>query len=130
MVNDPIADLINQLKNAGSAGKTSVTVPYSEMRFTISELLNKEGYIKSVSKKGKKIKKYIEMDISYNQDSPKIKGVKRISKPSRRIYRKATELRPVKQGFGIMLLSTPKGIMTDKEARKEKVGGEVLFEIW
>jgi small subunit ribosomal protein S8 len=130
MVNDPISDLIIQLKNASMAGKGSVTVPYSELKFTIAELLNKEGFLKTVSKKGKKVKKFIEIDLLYKDDKSKISGVKRVSKPGRRIYKKSTELRPVKQGSGILILSTPKGVMSDKLARQEKVGGEALFEIW
>jgi small subunit ribosomal protein S8 len=130
MVNDPIADLIIQLKNASMAKKPSVVLPYSEMKFTIAEILNKEGFLKSVSKKGKKVKKYLEMDLLYKDDKPRIKGVRRISKPGRRVYKKSSELRPVRQGTGLLLLSTPGGVMTNRTARESKVGGEALFEIW
>lgn len=130
MVNDPIADLITQLKNASMAKKPSVVLPYSEMKFTIAEILNKEGFLKSVSKKGKKVKKYLEMDLLYKDDRPRIKGVRRISKPGRRVYKKSSELRPVRQGTGLLLLSTPSGVMTNRTARETKVGGEALFEIW
>lgn len=130
MVNDPIADLIIQLKNASMAKKPSVVLPYSEMKFTIAEILNKEGFLKSVSKKGKKVKKYLEMDLLYKDDRPRIKGVRRISKPGRRVYKKSSELRPVRQGTGLLLLSTPSGVMTNRTARDSKVGGEALFEIW
>lgn len=130
MVNDPISDFIIQLKNASLARKQTVSLPYSELKFTIAEILNKEGFLKSVSKKGKKVKKFIEMDLVYKDNSPKIHGVKRISKPGRRVYKKTTELRPVKQGTGLLLLSTPSGVVTDKAARLSKVGGEALFEIW
>lgn len=130
MVNDPIADFIIQLKNASMARKPSVVLPYSEMKFTIAEILNKEGFLKSVSKKGKKIKKYLEMDLLYKEDRPRIKGVRRISKPGRRVYKKSSELRPVRQGTGLLLLSTPSGVMTNRTARESKVGGEALFEIW
>lgn len=130
MVNDPIADFIIQLKNASAVLKASVVLPYSELKFTIAELLSKEGFVKGVSKKGKKVRKYLEIDLLYKDDSPCIHGVKRVSKPGRRIYKKSSELRPIKQGTGLLLLSTPKGVLTDKDARLQKVGGEAMFEIW
>ena len=94
-------------------------------------LLEKEGFLKSVSKKGKKVVKSIEADLVYETDgAPKVRGVDRVSKLSKRVYQKAKELRPVKQGTGMLVLTTPKGIMTGFQARKEKVGGEILFKIW
>lgn len=130
MVNDPVADLIIQIKNASSANKPAISLPYSELKFTISELLAKEGFVKSVSKKGKKVKKFLDIDLLYKENTPRVKGVKRISKPGKRVYKKVGEIKPVKQGYGILVLSTPKGILTDKQARQEKVGGEAMFEIW
>lgn len=130
MVNDPISDFIIRIKNAGEIGKDLILVPYSEIKYAISEVLHKEGFAKSISKKGKKVKKFIEVGIAYKEGKPRVNGVKRISKPSKRIYKNVADLKPVKQGYGMLVLSTPKGILSGKEAKKEKVGGEALFEIW
>lgn len=127
---DPIADMIIRIKNAGASHKESVTFPYSKLKHEICNLLNKEGFIGEVQKKGKKVVKSLEVDVLYTNDAPRILGVRRVSKPSRRIYKKVGEIRKVKQGYGSLILSTPKGIMTDDEARKNKIGGEALFEIW
>lgn len=127
---DAIANFIIMLKNAGEANKESVTVPFSNMTMNIAELLAKHGYVKSVSKKGKKVVKSIEVEVAYEGVEPKIKGVERVSKLSRRMYEKAKDIKPFRHGFGNVVLSTPKGILTDKEAKKENVGGEVLFKIW
>jgi len=127
---DPISNMLIQIKNAGMAGLPSVLVPYSNLKFEIADLLKKEGYVTSVEKKGKKVKKYIEIEVSYTGKSPKINEVKRMSKPSRRIYMGVKDIKPVRNGYGISVLSTPKGIMTDKVAKKEHVGGELLFKIW
>lgn len=127
---DPISSLIIKLKNANVAGKTSVTFPYSKMREAILMTLQKEGYVKAVSKKGKKVMKEIEAELVYDNGAAKISGVEQISKQSRRIYQGASEIRTVRNGFGALILTTPKGILTGKDARKEKVGGEVLFRIW
>lgn len=118
------------MKNAGNAGHPTVLVPYSKFKESILGLLQKEGYVKSFSKKGKKIAKFIEVELAYTGEEPKIKGVERVSKPSKRVYTKADDIRSVRQGYGMLVLSTPKGVMTDREARKEKVGGETLFKIW
>ncbi|HEY4495494.1 MAG TPA: 30S ribosomal protein S8 [Candidatus Paceibacterota bacterium] len=130
MVNDSIGDFIIQLKNASNAGLEFVSVPYSEFKFQVAEKLREKGYIKSVSKRGKKIKKSIYIEIQYINKKPKIKEVSRISKPSRRVYKKTFEIYPIKYGKGALLLSTPKGVLTGEEARKNKVGGEALFKIW
>jgi small subunit ribosomal protein S8 len=95
----------------------------------ICSLLEKENFIKSVARRGKK-SKMIEVTLFYNGKFPRVRGVKRISKSSRRIYKKVSDLHPVKNGYGVLVVSTPKGILTDKEARKQKVGGEAMFEIW
>ncbi len=127
---DSIADFITQIKNAGDAGKTSIVVPFSSMKLAIAELLVKEGYLLSAVKRGKKIEKFIDAELVYEGNTPRVRGVKRISKLSRRIYQKATEMRPVQYGYGLLVVSTPKGIMGGKQARIEHVGGEVLFSIW
>lgn len=129
-MHDPIADMIIRLKNAQDVGKTSIVFPYSKLKLAVAEILQKTGYIKSNLKKGKKIAKSIEVELVYENNEPKIHGVKRVSKFSQRIYKGAKEIFPVKQGKGIAIVSTPQGILTDREARKANAGGEVLFEIW
>ncbi|HEY9582822.1 MAG TPA: 30S ribosomal protein S8 [Candidatus Paceibacterota bacterium] len=128
---DPIADMLIRIKNAGRARQESTVVPYSKLKFEIANVLLSEGYIKSFSVKGKKIRKHLEIEIAYSADaSPRVSGADRVSKLSRRVYAGFNDIRPVKQGLGLLMLSTPKGIMSGKEARKLKVGGEVLFSIW
>jgi len=130
MVNDKIADMLIRIKNAGSAGKESTVIPYSNLRLSIVEALLKRGYIASFSKKGKKTKKVIEIGIAYKDGEPKVKGAERVSKLSRRVYYGFRDIKPVKNGFGIIMLSTPKGILSGEDAKKENVGGEALFKIW
>jgi small subunit ribosomal protein S8 len=131
MVSDPVADFITRLKNAGAVKHESVSVPFSAFKLAIAEKLQDAGYVASIEKKGKKIRKTLDVVLKYDAaGDPVIHGVKRISKPGRRLYQGAHQIRPVRYGTGALLLSTPKGIMTDKEARKEKIGGEALFEIW
>jgi len=127
---DHIADMIIRIKNGGQAGLSSVLVPYSRVKLAVAQVLLKENYIKAISKKGKKGAKFIEIGLLYENGSSKIRGVKRVSKLSRRVYRGVKAIKPVKQGFGHLILSTPKGILTNIEAKKEKVGGEALFQIW
>ena len=131
MVSDPVADLINRLKNAGAVKHASVSMPFSNFKLAIAEKLQEVGYVKGVEKKGKKVKKTLDIMLVYTQSGePKIQGVKRVSKPGRRLYKSVHDITSVRYGQGALILSTPKGIKTDKEARKEKIGGEALFEIW
>ena len=131
MVGDTIGDLIIRLKNAGAVKKETVSVPYSKLRKAVLDKLTQAGYIAGVSEKGKQVQeKTLEVTLSYEQGAPRINGVKRISKPGRRLYTKVTDLHPVKFGKGHLILSTPAGILTNEEAKQQKVGGEQLFIIW
>jgi small subunit ribosomal protein S8 len=131
MVNDQIADMLTRIKNGAMVHKESVEVPHSKMKLEIAKILKKEGYIENFSKKGKKTRKFIEVALKYGEDaSSVINGVRRVSKPGRRLYTLAKNLKPVKQGLGKSIISTPKGLMTNLEARKNNIGGEILFEIW
>ncbi len=130
MVIDPISDLLVRIKNASDARKESLVFPYSKLKESIANVLQKEGYIKSVAKKGKKVNKFIEIELLYADNKPRVQGVERVSKLSKRIYAKAGDLRVWKNGYGNIILSTPKGILTEMEAKKANVGGEVLFKIW
>ena len=129
MVKDVIANLIVKLKNGGTAGKASVSVPLSKLSLAILSLLEKEGYIKAFTKKENP--REIEVELAYDEDkAPKISYTERVSKLSKRTYSGAKELRSVRSGFGMQVLTTPKGIMSDREAKKNNVGGEILFKIW
>lgn len=131
MVNDPVGDFIIRLTNAGSVKKANVSLPFSNFKLAIAEKLKEAGYVAAIEKKGKKVKKTLDVTLMYDAaGEPKIQGVKRVSKPGRRMYKSVHEITRVRYGHGNLILSTPKGIKTDKEARDEKVGGEALFEIW
>ena len=120
-----------RLKNAGAVKKTTVAIPYSAFKLAIAEKLKEAGYVAGIEKKGKKVRKTLDVVLKYDEaGKPFINGARRVSKPGRRMYRSVHEIRPVRLGHGSLILSTPKGIKTDKEARKEKIGGEALFEIW
>ena len=123
-------DLITKIKNAQAVKKESLKVPYTKITDAISELLAKNKFLDSVDRKGRGPKKIMEIKLKYEEGQGAIKGIKFISKPSRRIYIGYKEIKPIRHGYGISVISTPKGIITNKEAKKEKVGGEVLFEIW
>jgi len=128
MVTDPIADLITRIRNAGKAGKDSVLVPYSKLKEAIAVVLVAEGYIKSASKK--KTSPILELVLNYHNGESKIKKIERVSKSSRRIYRGFADIHLTKGGFDKTIYSTPKGILVDRQAIREKVGGEALFRIW
>lgn len=127
---DPIADTLIQIKNAGMAGRETVFAPYSKFRHAVLSALLKEGYVASLEKKARKQKKVLEIGVAYKDGKPRVEGVKKVSKPSRRLYAGTKKTWRVRQGYGDLFLSTPEGILTAKEARKKRAGGEVLFEIW
>ncbi len=127
---DQIANMMNMIKNGSRAEHEFVTVPYSKIKESIAECLVKAGFLKSVSKKMSKGFPMLELGLLYKDGLPRVTGVERVSKSSRRIYKGVKEIRPTRNGYGLTVLTTPKGILTDKEARKEMVGGEVLFKLW
>ncbi len=129
MVTDIIGDFIIRLKNGNLAGKEVVSVYSSKNKEAIADALARAGYIKSFSKNS--AGKMLEVILGYKSDkAPRISGVQRVSKPSKRVYQKSEEIKPFKNGFGTTIISTPKGILSNKEAVKQKVGGEILFKIW
>ena len=131
MVGDTIGDLIIRLKNAGMVGKETVSVPHSKLRRAVLDKLVDAGYIESATEKGKEVQeKTLEVTLRYENGSHRISGVKRISKPGRRLYTGVSDIHPVKFGKGHMILSTPAGILTNEEAKEKNVGGEQLFMIW
>ncbi|MDB5189837.1 MAG: rpsH [Parcubacteria group bacterium] len=130
MVSDRVGDFIIRLKNAGAIGNTTVVAPYSKHIEAIATKLKELGFVERVEV-SKSDARSLEVTLAYDaQGNHKIKGVKRISKPGRRLYVSSTEAHTVKNGLGARIISTPKGILADKEARKVRAGGESLFEIW
>lgn len=130
MVSDTIGDFIIRLKNAGVVGKKEVAVPYSKLRHAIADKLVAAGYIEKAEQQGKKVQKTLAVTLKYEGGKHRITGVKRISKPGRRLYTKVADIHRVKFGHGHMILSTPAGILTNEEAKAANVGGEQLFIIW
>lgn len=127
---DQIANMINMVKNGGRANHESIVVSYSKIKQAIAECLVKEGYLAGVTKKAKKGMPILELSILYVDGVAKVTGAERVSKSSCRVYKGVKDIRTVRSGRGVTIFSTPKGILTDKEARKEMVGGEVLFRMW
>ncbi len=127
---DKIANMLISLKNGGNVGKETVMVPFSNLTGEIAKTLFNAGYIASYAKKSRAKGDVLELGVSYVDAKPKIHDVKRVSKSSRRVYCGVQDVKPVKNGRGLLVLSTPKGILTGEQARKEHVGGEALFEIW
>ncbi len=126
---DQIANMLIAIKNGGLVNKTTVTVPSSNMKVAILELLKKEGYIKTYIVHGD-VKKTVEIVLEYVKGTSRINGVTRVSKMSKRVYTGVKGISSFKYGHGMTVFSTPKGILSDKQARKELVGGESLFTIW
>jgi small subunit ribosomal protein S8 len=143
MFTDPIADMLTRIRNAQMVKKTEVFLPYSKLKLNILKLLENEGWvsnievIKGIPTKSKKVNEEkdlrfdrIKLNIIYSNNQPKLKSLKRISKPGRRVYVTKDDLPSVLNGWGIAVISTPKGLMTNKQAKKENVGGEVICEIY
>lgn len=130
MIKDNLSNFIVALKNAGRAEKSTVLFPQSKLIVAVTEILQRAGFVKSFTKKSKKRGKFLEIELLEKTGAPAIKNIRRISVRSKRIYRRAADLRPIRNSFGTAIISTNQGLLTDKEARKQKLGGEVLFEIW
>lgn len=126
MVNDSAGDALIRIKNGYLALKTEVNIPYSKLVKNVCELLAEEGYIQSA----KISDKDIIVELKYTNHKPVLTDVKRISKPGLRVYKGVKKLPKVLNGYGIAIVSTPKGLMTDKNARKARMGGEVMAEVW
>lgn len=122
--------MLNGMKNANRALRESVIVPQSKLCLAIAEKLSQEGFVGPIAQKTRRGRPVLEVSLIAENRVPKISEVVRVSKPSRRMYAGVHDIKSVKNGRGLLVLSTPKGILTDKEARKEHVGGEILFSIW
>lgn len=130
-ITDPIADMITRIRNANDARHESVDIPASNMKKAIADILLKEGYVKNVEIIEDGIQGVIRITLKYAENKQKVlTGLKRVSKPGLRAYASKDELPKVLKGLGIAIISTSKGIMTDKEARRQNVGGEVLAFVW
>ncbi|MBI4133310.1 30S ribosomal protein S8 [Candidatus Uhrbacteria bacterium] len=128
MMTDPIADMLTRIRNATRVHKSEAVIPYSKLKYRIAELLVREGFLAAVEKTDDP--RAMRVAFKYHDTSPAIQAIRRISKPGRRVYAPATELPRVRQDTGIAIVSTSAGILTNKEARKRRLGGEVLCEVY
>ncbi|MCW1930386.1 MAG: 30S ribosomal protein S8 [Candidatus Kerfeldbacteria bacterium] len=130
MMTDPIADMLTRLRNAQMVRITDIVLPYSTLKHRLAEILAKEGYVTSVSTAETDGKKELKVALKYSAKEPAIHEIRRISKPGRRVYVGAKRLPYVFDGMGIAIISTSKGLMTNKQAREQKLGGEVICEVF
>jgi len=131
MQTDPIADTLTRIRNGLHARHDQVDIPYSNLRNAVCQVLVKEGFLEAAEVSGEGYKRRLMLRLRYSQErQPVIEGLKRVSRPGMRRYAGATDLPKVRGGMGISVLSTPQGVMTDRQARKNNVGGEVLFQVW
>jgi len=129
-INDPLGDMLTRIRNAQMRGKSVVTTPASTLRKRVLEVLAEEGYIRSYAEVQKDGKAEIEIQLKYYEGAPVIQDIARVSKPGRRVYSSIKDLSLVRNGLGIAILSTPKGVMSDAAARAQNVGGEVLCKVY
>jgi small subunit ribosomal protein S8 len=131
MMTDPIADMLTRIRNAVRVERPFVEMPVSKVKRGLAEVLKREGYIWDWAEVEMSPVKHLRLDLKYGPNGERvIRHIRRVSKPGRRIYSRSVELRPVLNGLGISILSTSSGVMSDREARKQKLGGEVLCELW
>lgn len=123
-------DLLAKIKNAQAVKKESVKLPYSNMDYAVAEVLASHKFLDGAFKKGRMPKRVLDLKLKYKDGKGVIEGVRILSKPSRRLYTGYKDIKPVRQGYGLLILSTPKGVMDGKSAKKQKLGGQLLFEIW
>ena len=131
MLTDPIADLLTRIRNGGRARLVRVSLPGSRLKAEIARVLKEQGFISDFSREGDAKKPTLSVEIRYNaENAPIIEGIERVSRPSRRVYVGWDEIPTVRNGLGIAILSTPRGIVTDAQAREAHVGGEILARVW
>ena len=131
MLTDPIADMITRIRNGGRARLKRVAMPESRMKREVARVLHEQGYISGFSSDGDPKKPMLTVEVRYNATSePMIQAIQRVSRPGRRVYVGWQEIPKVRNGLGIAILSTPRGILTDQQARDARVGGEILAEVW
>jgi small subunit ribosomal protein S8 len=128
-MNDPLGDLLTRIRNAQRRGRSTVQSPASKLRLHVLEVLQREGYIRGFTEVEKDGYKELDIELKYYDGAPVISEIRRISKPGRRVYSAVRDLPLVRNGLGISVLSTPKGVMSDNEARTQNVGGEILCRV-
>jgi small subunit ribosomal protein S8 len=130
-MSDPISDMLTRIRNAGKAKMNSVDIPGSKLKVELAKVLKDEGFVRNYKFLKDNKQGILRVYMKYGEDDAcAIFGLKRVSKPSRRVYMKGKDIKPVLKGMGINVISTSKGVMTDRQARKENVGGEILCTIW
>ena len=129
-LSDPIGDMIARIKNAQLRNHKKVKLPSSKFKIKIAEVLKSEGYIIDYKVSQESNKPYLEISLKYNSGNPVISSIQRVSKPGRRIFSRAESLPKINNGLGIAIISTPKGVMTDIDARKQKIGGEIICKVF
>jgi len=128
---DPIADMLTSIRNGGKAGFAKVDIPGSKIKLELVRVLKEQGYIKDYKYLENEVQGSIRIYLKYVTDGkPSIFGIERVSKPSRRVYSKSKQIKPVLNGLGISVVSTSRGVMTDKQAKEANIGGEILFNVW
>jgi small subunit ribosomal protein S8 len=131
MMTDPIADMLTRIRNAVRVERPHVTMPLSKVKRGLAEVLKREGYIWSWEEIEAEPARELKIELKYGPNGERvIRHIRRVSKPGRRVYRRADGLRPVLNGLGISIISTSRGVISDREARQRKLGGEVLCELW
>lgn len=131
MMTDPIADMLTRIRNALMMKHEQVTIPYSKLKEAVLKILAESGFLKGYEVLGESIRKQLAVQLKYDGEGKGvIADLQRVSKPSRRIFSAYEDLKPYRRGFGVQILSTSKGVLSDEEARRQKVGGEILMEIW
>ena len=128
-MNDPLGDLLTRIRNAQRRGRSNVTSPGSKLRLHVLEVLQREGYIRGFTEVEKDGRKELDIELKYYDGAPVISEIRRVSKPGRRVYSAVRDLPLIRNGLGISVLSTPKGVMSDNEARTQNVGGEILCRV-
>jgi small subunit ribosomal protein S8 len=128
-LNDSLGDLLTRIRNAQRRGKTSVSSPASKLRLHVLEVLQREGYIRGFTEVEKEGRRELDIELKYYDGAPVISEIRRVSKPGRRVYSAVRDLPSVRSGLGISILSTPKGVMSDNDARTQNVGGEILCQV-
>ncbi len=129
VMTDPIADLLTRIKNAWKVRKKRIVVPYSKMKIAILKIFKEKNIVSSIKIREEGVKKFIIVGLNYIDNEPPYEDIIKISKPGRRVYCGYKELKPVREGYGFRIISTSRGIMTDSEAKKRKLGGEVICEV-
>jgi len=130
MITDPISDMLTRIRNASKVMKPEVAMPYSKMKFALAKVLQNSGYLLAVERTGEENRPELRLELKYENGISAIEHLRRISTPGRRIYAKADELGRVRSGVGISVVSTPNGLMTNIEARKRRLGGEIICEVY